>query len=99
MIGTFPKAVNPRRSMNQGQVAATASTTQIAVARSTRSAIVVTNLDGSNPVFVGETPALSSDYQLEAGKSITLDAKGRIDAITGGGTINVTFADSYLGDG
>ncbi len=95
-IGIFPKAVNPRRKMEQGQVTIANATTQIAPARSTRTNIVVLNLDTVKPVFVGETPALSSDFQLPAGKSITLDAKGRIDGITSSGTIAVTFADSFL---
>ncbi len=95
-IGIFPRAVNPRRKMNQGQVVITNATTEIAPARSTRTAIVVTNLDTVNPIFVGETPALTSDFQLPAGKSVTLDAKGRIDGIASSGTINVTFADSFL---
>ncbi len=95
-IGQFPKAVNPRRKMDQGQVTVTTASTEIAIARSTRTAVVVTNLSTTVAVFVGENPALTTDYQLEPEKSITLDAKGAIHGITASGTVDVTFADSFL---
>lgn len=95
-IGTFTKFHGRRRQQADGQVNCAATTTLIVPARSTRSAVVITNLDAVNAVFIGETPATVADYELEAGKSITLESPAQIDGITAGGTVEVTFAESYL---
>ena len=57
---------------------------------------MITNLDASASVFIGETPALITDYELSAGKSVTLDSKERIDGITASGTVAITFIESFL---
>lgn len=96
-IGQFTKVQGRRLQQDEGQVAVASTTTQIVAARSTRKAVVITNLDAAASVFIGENPALTSHYELEAGKSITLESPARIDGITSSGTVNVTYVDEYLG--
>jgi hypothetical protein len=63
------------------QVTVTNSTTVIAAARDTRHSIVIVNKQPVS-VFINDTTATTSDFELEPGASITLFSGAAINGIT-----------------
>jgi len=75
-----------------GQVSATNTATLVVAADKTRNAVVLTNADSTNPVWIGPSGVTDmTGFQLNAGLSISLSTTAAIYATGGSNTVTVGY--------
>ena len=82
---------------NSAIVEVQTTSTVLAVARTTRRSLTLVNRDAANPIHIAvDTAAVAaSHFQVKAGESFTLSAKGEIRAIAVTAAVNVHIWDEY----
>lgn len=79
------------------QVSCNGTAAVVAAARATRAAVLVTNTDATNAVFLGATSAVttSTGHKLAAGASISIPMSRDVYGITASATVVVCVTEVY----